>query len=83
MSPLVPLAAVAWGDLLEVIVVGSIAGIGLAIAFAFLVRGVIQATTAGREGRTAAVLPNVLLAAVSGLACLAAVVFAVYEMING
>lgn len=83
MSPFAPLASVAWGDLLEVVVVGSAAGVGLAIAFAFLVRGVIQATTAGREGRTSAVVPNALLAAVSGLVCLAAVVFAVYEMVNG
>ncbi|MEV4423634.1 hypothetical protein AB0L40_27250 [Patulibacter sp. NPDC049589] len=83
MRAVAPVAEIAWSDLGEVIVVGAIAGIGLAIAFAFLVRGVIQAGSARREGRGSAVLPNVLLASVSGLVCLAAVVFAVYEMING
>jgi hypothetical protein len=83
MSPSPALAEIAWDDLLEVIVVGSIAGVGLSIAFAFLVRGVIQAGTARREGRGSAVLPNLALATVSGAVCLAAVVFAVYEMVGG
>jgi uncharacterized protein (DUF2062 family) len=56
------LAAIAWGDLLEVVVVGAVAGIGLSVAFAVLVRGVIQAGAARREGRRSAVLPNLLLA---------------------
>jgi NADP-dependent 3-hydroxy acid dehydrogenase YdfG len=77
------LAEIAWGDLLEVVLVGGAAGIGLSIAFAFLVRGVIQAGAARREGRTSAVAPNVALAAVAGVVCLAAVVFAVYEMVEG
>lgn len=87
MSTLTVLAAESsdlsvWEQLLEVIVVGSIAGIGLSVAFSFLVRGVTQAGSARREGE-GAVLPNLVLAVVSGLVCVAAVVFAVYEMVSG
>lgn len=77
------LAEIAWGDLLEVVVVGGIAGVGLAIAFSLLVRGVIQAGAARREGRSAAVFPNLVLAGAAGLVCAAAVAFAVYEMLTG
>jgi hypothetical protein len=88
MSPTTVLAAESsdlsvWEQLLEVVLVGSVAGIGLAIAFSFLVRGVTQAGAARREEHGGAFLPNVALAAVSGLVCVAAVVFAVYEMVNG
>jgi NAD(P)-dependent dehydrogenase (short-subunit alcohol dehydrogenase family) len=88
MSPVPVLAAEAsdlsvWEQLLEVIVVGSIAGIGLSIAFSFLVRGVTLAGSARRDERPGGFLPNVALAVVSGLVCVAAVVFAVYEMVNG
>jgi hypothetical protein len=88
MSPVTVLAAESsdlsvWEQLLEVIVVGSIAGIGLSIAFSLLVRGIIQAGNARRGDGTSGLLPNVALAAVAGLVCVAAVVFAVYEMVNG
>jgi hypothetical protein len=88
MSPVTALAAESsalsvWEQLLEVIVVGSIAGIGLSIAFSLLVRGIIQAGNARRDDGGGALLPNVALAAVSGLVCVGAVVFAVYEMVNG
>jgi hypothetical protein len=88
MSPVTVLAAESsglsvWEQLLEVIVVGSIAGVGLSIAFSLLVRGIIQAGNARRDDGAGALLPNVALAAVSGLVCVAAVLFAVYEMVNG
>ncbi|WP_157260799.1 hypothetical protein [Patulibacter minatonensis] len=83
MRPVPVLAEIAWDDLLEVLWVGALAGVGVAIAFAFLVRGVIQVGAARREGRPGAVLPNAALAAVSGAVCLAAVIFAVYEMVTG
>ncbi|WP_022929166.1 hypothetical protein [Patulibacter americanus] len=88
MSPVSVLAAESsdlsvWEQLLEVIVVGSIAGIGLSIAFSLLVRGIIQAGNARRGDGGSALLPNVALAAVSGLICVAAVLFAVYEMVDG
>jgi hypothetical protein len=72
-----------WEQLLEVVVVGSIAGIGLSVAFSFLVRGVTRAGSARRDGEGGALLPNLALAVVSGLVCVAAVVFAVYEMVSG
>lgn len=83
MSASPALAAIVWGNLLEVVVVGAVAGIGLGIAFSLLVRGAIGTGTARREGRGAAVLPPLLLAVVSGAICLGAVVFAVYEMVSG
>jgi hypothetical protein len=88
MSPVTALAAESsdlsvWEQLLEVVIVGSIAGIGLAIAFSFLVRGVTQAGHARRGDGEGGFLPNLALAAVSGVVCVAAVLFAVYEMVNG
>lgn len=78
-----PLALSVWGELLEVVIVGGVAGIGLAIAFAFLVRGAAQ-ISAIRHGEHAGSLgPNVVLVAVSGLVCVGAVVFAIYTMLTG
>jgi NAD(P)-dependent dehydrogenase (short-subunit alcohol dehydrogenase family) len=78
-----PLAASVWRDLLEVVVVGAVSGVGLAIAFAFLVRGVTLAGSARREGATGVWARNAALGLVSGVVCLAAVVFAVYEIVSG
>lgn len=71
-----------WEDLLEVIVVGGLAGIGLSIAFAFAIRGVVQAGAARREGRTRATAGYVALTTVAGAVCIAAVVFAIVTMIH-
>ena len=85
MSPATtpPLALSVWGELLEVILVGSIAGIGLGIAFAFLVRGAAQSSAIRHGERTGSLALNLLLVAATGLICVGAVVFAIYEMING
>ena len=82
-APAPPLALSVWGELLEVIVVGSIAGIGLGITFAFLVRGAAQSSAIRHGERSGSLALNLLLVAVTGLICVGAVVFAVYEMING
>jgi hypothetical protein len=78
-----PLALSVWGELLEVILVGSISGIGLAIAFAFLVRGAAQSSAIRHGEREGSLVLNLALVAATGLICVGAVVFAVYEMING
>lgn len=82
MSSSTPLALSVWGELLEVVLVGSIAGIGLSIAFAFLVRGAAQVSAIRHGERDGGLLPNLLLAVTSGLICIGAVVFAVYEMVS-
>ena len=78
-----PLALSVWGELLEVILVGSISGIGLAIAFAFLVRGAAQSSGIRHGEREGSLVLNLALVAATGLICVGAVVFAVFEMING
>jgi hypothetical protein len=78
-----PLGLSVWGELLEVVLVGSIAGIGLAIAFAFLVRGAAQSTSIRLGERSGSLALNLLTVAVTGLICVGAVVFAVYEMVSG
>lgn len=71
-----------WGDLLEVIVVGLIAGVGLSVAFAGAIRGIISAGASRREGEVAAFVGHAALAAVCLLVCIGAVVFAIYSMIH-
>jgi len=78
-----PLGLSVWGELLEVVVVGSIAGVGLAIAFGFLVRGAAQSSAIRHGEREGSLALNLLLVAATGLICVAAVVFAVYEMVSG
>lgn len=78
-----PLALSVWGELLEVVIVGSVAGVGLAIAFAFLVRGAAQVSAIRHGERAGGLAPNLLLVAISGLVCIGAVAFAIFEMLNG
>ncbi|MDO9406817.1 hypothetical protein [Patulibacter sp.] len=79
----VPLALSVWGELLEVIVVGAVAGIGLAIAFAFLVRGAAQSSAIRHGEREGSLVLNLALVALTSAICIGAVVFAVYEMVSG
>jgi hypothetical protein len=71
-----------WADLLEVIVVGLIAGVGLSIAFAGAIRAIMSAGTARREGEVAAFAGHAALAGVCLLICIGAVAFAIYSMIH-
>jgi uncharacterized membrane protein len=70
-------------QLLEVVLVGSVAGVGLAIAFSLLVRGLTQAGNARRGQPTGGFLRNVALAVASGAVCVGALVFAVLELVSG
>lgn len=84
MTPVAPpLALSVWGELLEVVIVGSVAGVGLAIAFAFLVRGAAQISAIRHGEHDGPLAPNLLLVAASGLICVGAVVFAIYSMLTG
>jgi hypothetical protein len=84
VSPVTVLATTdVWLELLEVVVIGSIAGIAVSTAFALLVRGVVHAGAARRDARRGAWISSLALTLVSGTACVAAVVFAVYEIVSG
>lgn len=69
-------------DLLEVIVVGLIAGVGLATAFALAIRAIVEAGDARRAGTTGRFVQHTVLATVFVLVCVGAVAFAIYSMIN-
>jgi len=69
-------------DLVEVIIAGAIAGIGLSIAFALMLRGIIGFGAARREGRTLHVAGHGTLALVFGAACLGAVALAFWTMVQ-
>jgi hypothetical protein len=68
-------------DLGEVVVYGALAGVGLSIAFALMLRGIIGFGAARREGRTLHLAGHGTLAVVFGAACLGAVVLAFATML--
>lgn len=69
-------------DMLEVVIVGLIAGVGLSIAFAGAIRAVMSAGTARREGHTQAFVGHTALATFCLAICVGAVAFALYSMIH-
>ncbi len=69
-------------DMLEVIVVGLVAGVGLSIAFAWAIRAIMSAGTARRDGETAAFAGHAVAAAACLLICIGAIGFALYSMIH-
>ena len=71
-----------WADLLEVIVVGLVAGVGLSIAFAGAIRAIMSAGTSRREGEVAAFAGHAALAGVCLLICIGAIAFAIYSMVH-
>lgn len=88
MSPVLAEASSAtgseiWMRILEVVLFGSVAGIGLSVAFAFALRGVVAANHARREGDVGAWARNAVLGLVAGLVCVGAIVFAFVEILAG
>ena len=71
-----------WSDLLEVVLWGLVAGIGLPIAFALAMRGLILGSHAQREGRGGAATANFALGAVFGAVCIAAIGLALVSMFH-
>lgn len=69
-------------DLLEVIVVGLIAGVGLSTAFALAIRAIVEAGDARRAGTVGRFARHTALATVFVLICIGAVAFAIYSMIH-
>ncbi len=71
-----------WGQLLEVVEAGLIAGIGITIAFSLLILGAVRATEARSESRTVSMVLHGALAAFALSVCLGAVVFGVSTMLT-
>jgi hypothetical protein len=72
--------AVAWHDVLEVIWVSALSGIGVTAAFAVALFGATRAIDLRRGGHTAAASVYVALMAVAGAGVAAAVVFGIVVM---
>ncbi len=69
-------------DLLEIVIVGLVAGVGLSIAFALAIRGIVEAGDARRAGESAAFARHTAIATLCLVICIAAVGFAIYSMIH-
>jgi len=71
-----------WGQLLEVVEAGLIAGVGISIAFSLLILGAVRATEARHESRTGSMVLHGALAAVALAVCVGAVGFGVSTMLS-
>lgn len=71
-----------WGQLLEVVEAGLIAGVGISVAFSLLILGTVRASEARSESRTVSMVLHGALAAVALAVCLGAVVFGVSSMLS-
>lgn len=69
-------------DLLEVIVIGLIAGVGLSTAFALAIRSIVEAGDARRAGTAGRFAQHAVIAAICVALCVGAVGFALYSMIH-
>lgn len=79
-----PLAAsiVDWGQLLEVVEAGLIAGVGISVAFSLVILGTVRASEAQQQSRTVALIGYGALALVAVAVCIGAVIFGVSTMLT-
>lgn len=85
MSPVsLPLASelVDWGQLLEVVEAGLIAGVGISIAFSLVILGMVRAAEAQQQSRTGAMIGYGAVGILAILVCVGAVVFGVSTMLS-
>ncbi len=71
-----------WRDMLEVVLFGLGAGVGLAIAYGLAMRGMILGSAAQREGRGGAAAANFAMGGVFAVVCVGAVAFALLSMLH-
>ncbi|MDO8210945.1 hypothetical protein [Conexibacter sp. CPCC 206217] len=78
-----PLAAsiVDWGQLLEVVEAGLLAGVGISIAFSLVILGAVRAGEAQRQSRTLTMAGYGAVALIGLAICIGAVVFGVSTML--
>jgi Na+/H+-dicarboxylate symporter len=75
-------AAIDWGQILELVWASALAGIAVAIVFATLILGVTRASDLRRAGRDAAATAYVALATVAALAFAGGVVFGISVIVS-
>ena len=75
-------AAIDWGQILELIWASALAGIAVAIVFATLILGVTRASDLRRAGRDGAATAYVALAVVAALAFAGGVVFGISVIVS-
>jgi hypothetical protein len=78
-----PLASkiVDWGQLLEVVEAGLIAGVGISVAFSLLILGTVRLGEARQQARHGAAFFHGLLALVALAVCVGAIAFGVSTML--
>ena len=78
-----PLAAkiVDWGQLLEVVEAGLIAGVGISIAFSLLILGTVRLGEARQQSRHGSAFAHGVLALVALAVCVGAIAFGVSTML--
>jgi uncharacterized membrane protein len=77
-----PLAAIDWDKLLELVWAAAAAGIAVAIVFATLIHGVTRASDQRREGHAAAAAAYTALAALAALGFMAGVAFGIFVIVS-
>jgi hypothetical protein len=77
-----PLAAIDWGKLLELVWVSALAGFGIAVVFATLIVGATRASDQRREGHGGAAAAYTALAALAGLGFAAGVTFGILVIVS-
>jgi hypothetical protein len=82
MSGALPLASVVdWGQILQVVEAGLVAGVGISVAFSLLLLGTVRAGEAQQQSRTGAVIGYSLVAVLAVAICVGAIAFAVITML--
>lgn len=79
-----PLASdiVNWGQLLEVVYAGLVAGVGISIAFSLVILGIVRATEARHASRPGPAIAYAALGLAALAVCIGAVFFGVSTMLT-
>jgi hypothetical protein len=71
-----------WGQLLEVVEAGLIAGVGISVFFSLVILGTVRAGEARQQPRPVALVAYSALALVALVVCITAVVLGVHAMLS-
>ncbi|MDO8184836.1 hypothetical protein Q5424_06280 [Conexibacter sp. JD483] len=71
-----------WGQLLEVVLVGLLAGTGISIAFSLVLLGAVRAGEAQQQSRPAAMAGYGAVALIGLAVCIGAIVFGISTMLS-
>jgi hypothetical protein len=75
-------AAIDWGQLLELVWAGALAGVGVSVTFAALILGATRAADHRRSGRTQVASAYIVLGALAAFAFAGSVVFGVWVIVS-